>query len=188
MLVCWAVDKKSTTQVSWNYLKGKATVVGPDGEFEYPSWNFAANMKCNKPLGIPGTLDLNGLNGGYDAPPDHLLFDLPAGLQSEGVTIITASQDFRPSGQNFKAKASFKYDDDKWFPFHYCCVSNWDQCSVYLEGDKFNVTGEKSFCCYKSTKNHLLAVLRAEDKQGETYGIIPQGVGFLAGKIYWQPK
>jgi len=85
-LVCFAVDNASgLNQVSYNHLKGEATVIrgGDDDEvaaFEYTAWAFTARQPIGTVMGS-GTLVLDGV-AGYDACPQHLIVNFsPKGTE-----------------------------------------------------------------------------------------------------------
>ena len=89
-LVCFAVDNLSgLNQVSYNHLKGEATIVrGGDNDevaaFEYTAWAFTARQPIGTVMGS-GTLVLDGTTG-YDACPQHLIVNFsPNGSELESV-------------------------------------------------------------------------------------------------------
>lgn len=77
-LICWAVNSGGDKQISHNYLYGLARVYSfsQGTVYEYNSWNFKTNkVASGSPVGTGGTIELNGLSGGYDACPTNLIVD-----------------------------------------------------------------------------------------------------------------
>jgi hypothetical protein len=68
-LICFVVNYLSSTQVKWNHLSGTATVYHPVlGAYEYNAYAFYAPLGLDlDPIGIPGILNLNGVE--YDSCP-----------------------------------------------------------------------------------------------------------------------
>ncbi|MGE3840785.1 MAG: LamG domain-containing protein [Vicinamibacterales bacterium] len=68
LLACWAVDGDDQNQVKWNHLSGTATVHGMFGAYEYNAYAVFVPAGAELgPVGVAGTLNLNGLE--YDACP-----------------------------------------------------------------------------------------------------------------------
>lgn len=93
-LVCFAVKRDLSTQISFNHLIGSATVVykaDTDAAqfkqgFRYNAWSFTARggLADNKPVGTPGDLVLSGdAAGTYDACPQFNV----ANFSSNGSTL-----------------------------------------------------------------------------------------------------
>ncbi|MGE3844197.1 MAG: hypothetical protein AB7I50_21705 [Vicinamibacterales bacterium] len=74
MLTCWAIENASAQhQVKWNHFSGTATVYNAqNGAYEFGAFGFFAPIGTDlEPIGISGTLNLNGLQ--YDACPLYLM-------------------------------------------------------------------------------------------------------------------
>src|SRR5262249_47690616 len=76
LLACWAIDGGAQNQVKWNHLSGTATVFNSlgivafesPGAYEYTAYAFFVPTGLDlQPVGIAGTLNLNGVE--YDSCP-----------------------------------------------------------------------------------------------------------------------
>jgi hypothetical protein len=149
-LVCFAVDNAGLNQVSYNHLKGEATIIrGGDDEdvaaFEYTAWSFTARQPQGTVMGAPGTLVLDGLTG-YDACPQHLVLNFsPKGtrLRQAGddidvdfgytkLGISTCTQDLResfPSEPTFQVTQlvlnTWNADERKFSGNFECADTTW---------------------------------------------------------------
>jgi len=117
LLICWAVDSYSTKQISWNSLKGVATIktTYPDGNFtwSYPSWNFSARQPKGEPVGLPGQISLSGKKGEYDAFPKVLTYALTDPLAEHGtVHLAVGDYDLRQERvTNIRTRVHSRYSD-----------------------------------------------------------------------------
>lgn len=109
-LICFAVNQSGEAQVAWNHLSGTATVYQAPVEkapeaYEYNSWNFTARTTVNnnsRPFGIPGQLDLSGVDGPgqYDACPLYnIVHFTPTDISESGnstrIGVSSCFQDLR---------------------------------------------------------------------------------------------
>jgi hypothetical protein len=194
-LKCWAVSPSGGEQISWNYLDGFAEIMdlAPDGlTWGYSSWNFAADQPRGAPVGTPGTIELSGMPGEYDAMPKYLSFILPRTVTQANLTLIIGKQDLRQDRDKNYSKAKFNYSKGSTSGTQ--CIDNWVQTSIpkTLLGS-FKVQGIASTVCDKqfkippgSTQNApILGVLEVHRGKG-IYGIMPVGIGFdQTGTILW---
>ncbi|MGE3840170.1 MAG: hypothetical protein AB7I50_01150 [Vicinamibacterales bacterium] len=68
MLACWVIDGGAMNQVKWNHISGTATVYVANQAYEYSAYAFYVPTGTDlQPIGVAGTLNLNGLE--YDACP-----------------------------------------------------------------------------------------------------------------------
>jgi len=68
LLACWAVDGGAQNQVKWNHLSMTVTVYNAASAYEYNAYAFFVPTGTDlQPVGVAGTLNLNGLE--YDACP-----------------------------------------------------------------------------------------------------------------------
>jgi len=68
LLACWVIDGGAMNQVKWNHLSGTATVYNAASAYEYNAYAFFVPTGTDlDPIGVAGTLNLNGLE--YDACP-----------------------------------------------------------------------------------------------------------------------
>jgi hypothetical protein len=194
-LKCWAVDPSGSEQISWNYLDGFAEItdLGPDGlTWGYSSWNFAADQPRGVSVGVPGTIELSGKPGEYDAMPKYLSFSLPKTLTQANLTLIVGKQDLRQDRDNNYSKAKFNYSKGNTSGTQ--CIENWVQTSIPRAVlGSFKVQGIASTVCDKlykkpsgTTQNApILGVIEAHRNKA-VYGIMPIGIGFdQTGYILW---
>ena len=194
-LKCWAVSPSEDEQISWNYLDGFAEItdLGPDGlTWGYSSWNFAADQPRGLPVGVPGTIELSGLPGEYDAMPKYLSFILPKTVTKANLTLSLGKEDLRQDRDNTYSKAKFNYSKGNTSGTQ--CIENWVQTSIPLAVlGSFKVQGIASTVCDKqfkipsgTTQNApILGVIEAHRGKA-IYGIMPIGIGFdQTGYILW---
>ena len=194
-LKCWAVDPSGGEQISWNYLDGFAEItdLGPDGlTWGYSSWNFAADRPRGVSVGVPGTIELSGKPGEYDAMPKYLSFSLPKTITQANLTLIVGKQDLRQDRDKNYSKAKFNYSNGNTSGTQ--CIENWVQTSIPRAVlGSFKVQGIASTVCDKlfkipsgTTQNApILGVMEAHRGKG-IYGIMPIGIGFdQTGYILW---
>lgn len=142
LLACWAVDSGAQNQVKWNHLSGTATVWHDTGvAYEYNAYAFFVPIGLDlAAIGIPGTLNLNGVE--YDSCPLYQIGQfsppgaIPPGpgpvaplirlnrLALAGCT-LNLNQDWVPSWT--------KYEFDIWnsdevkFTGAYECADSWHE-------------------------------------------------------------
>lgn len=113
-LKCFATNSDTGQPISFNHLFGTAEImIGFDTVlmYGYPSWNFVAHgVPLGGPVGPNGELQLNGLNGAYDACPAYLTTEyLPPSLHGAGteISLVPCVQDMRQDGYGISTKAQF---------------------------------------------------------------------------------
>jgi hypothetical protein len=194
-LKCWAVSASGSEQISWNDLEGFAEItdLGPIGfSWGYSSWNFAADQPRGQSVGVPGTINLSGNPGEYDAMPKSLSFSIPKTATGAKLTLIHGKEDLRQDREKNYSKAKFYYSKGNTSGTQ--CIDNWTQASIpQAKLGSFKVQGIASTICDKqfgipsgSTQNApILGVLEVRRNKA-VYGIMPTGIGFdQSGYILW---
>ncbi|MGE3840172.1 MAG: hypothetical protein AB7I50_01160 [Vicinamibacterales bacterium] len=83
MLACWAIDDGAQNQVKWNHLSGTATLYNTTSAYEYNAYAFFVPTGTDlAPVGVAGTLNLNGLE--YDACPLYQIGQFSPNIWTQG--------------------------------------------------------------------------------------------------------
>jgi hypothetical protein len=141
MLVCFAVDAGTTTQVKWNHLTGSATVFDPvtGSAYEYRAYAFFAPMGADfSPLGTPGLINLNGTE--YDSCPLYQVASFaPAGVRlgelqvlANRLTVTSCSLDLRQDWYPALTKLQFDVwnSDETKFSGAFECADGWHETNL----------------------------------------------------------
>jgi hypothetical protein len=118
-LKCFAVDMDSGVPISFNHLYGSAEIWnGHDcvSVYGYNAWSFTAEgLPRGVPIGMPGQLNLTGVNGAYDACPQFLISEFTSAPIGSGfgtqLTLVPCQQDLRQDGTPVATKAQFEVWD-----------------------------------------------------------------------------
>jgi hypothetical protein len=199
MLACWAVDGGAQNQVKWNHLSGTATVHSPaDGAYEYNAYAFFVPTGLDlEPVGIPGALNLNGVE--YDSCPLYQIAQFSPNNDENGVLrvpgqfvvgmnrwaivgcTLNLQQDWVPVWT--KLQFDIWNEDEVKFTGAFECADSWHEVVLDEADDNPPIIDSAAQNFDRATLGTYAARMRIQgvkSAQCEAPGRITQAVGILA--------
>jgi hypothetical protein len=212
LLACWAIQTHhfdptygwhfSESQAKWNHLSGTATVYHPiAGAYEYNAYAFFAPTGLDQePVGISGTLNLNGME--YDSCPQYLIGQLPTSVQnpfaptltSRRLVVAACSMNLNQDWQPVWTKLQFTVWNEDEVPLSgaYECSESWhetefDTALTPTNGGPFDAGGLNFTAANLGTYATKYRVQGTKSTQCDSPGRVTQGVGLLGVQSTFLP-
>ncbi len=212
-LKCWAVSNDGTKEIHHNHLAGKATVVSfaehrdhqkgnthrPEGQaHEYNAWSFQAHYQgspdikhTSRPLGTPGSLDLDGKE--YDQCPSALMGQFVPTYHSFGeihnrtqITVSNCHEDLRQDAYTHITKLTYTVwnaNEMKYTGAHEC-MGMWYESNLGKAFPHFTYKTLKTDTAYfraQPTYSKLCADSSGNTDDVETSGVVGIQVNDIGG-------